>query len=153
MAQRRATFLTYGNDDRSNELRTFIEEAGIILSVRDLKTQPMSVRELTKLLGHLPLMNFLNMGSPAFHSNGLEDTLPPRENVMRMIAEDQSLLRTPIVTTSRLLTVGYDKKKVSEMLQIGQDAAQIVGEGYREQPRKNGGQHGGQRTGASAGGK
>jgi arsenate reductase-like glutaredoxin family protein len=152
MAQRRATFLTYGNDDRSNELRTFIEGAGILLTVRDLRTQPMSVRELSKLLGHLPLMNFLNMGSPAFHANGLDDTLPPRENVMRMIAADQSLLRTPIIMTVRLLTVGYDKKKISEMLQIGEDAAQIVGEGYREQPRKNGqhGQHG-QRSGASAG--
>jgi arsenate reductase-like glutaredoxin family protein len=151
MAQRRATFLTYGNDDRSNELRTFIEEAGILLTVRDLRTQPLSVRELSKMVGHLPLMSFLNLGSPAFHANGLDDTLPPREDLLRMIVQDQTLLRTPVVMTTRLLTIGFDKKKISEMLQIGENAAQIVGEGYREQPRKNGGQHSGQRAGASSG--
>ncbi len=135
MAQRRASFMTYGDDEQCNEIRKFIEEAGILLTVRDMKSDPLSVTELNKLLGHIPVTHFLNQVSPSFAKKGLDKGIPEREEVIRMIAEDPSLLRRPIVKTTRLIMAGCDKKKLTEMLQLNQNS-NVVNEGYREQPRR-----------------
>ena len=141
MAQKRASFMTYGNDERSEAIRQFIEEAGVQLDIRDWKKSPPTVAELRKLLGHIPIKHFLNPTSPSYAKKKLDEAIPSREEVLAMIVEDPSLLRRPMVKTSRLLTVGYDKKKISEMLQLDASDANTVGEGPREQPRRSSGNH------------
>ena len=118
MPEKRAKFLTYGEDERCEEIRKFIEGAGIRLIVRDMKTDPPSVDELKSLLGHISLTHFLNPASEAYSQKGLDKGLPERDEVFRLMAEDPSLLRRPIIKSVRLITAGCDKKKISEMLQI-----------------------------------
>lgn len=133
-----ATYMTYGNDERCAEIRKFIEDAGVILKVRDLKDNPLSEFELDRLLGHIPMVHFLNQASPAFRKNKLDEALPERDEVLRLIAEDPSLLRRPIIKTARLFTVGCDKKKIAEMLQIsrnGQSVNESAGNSQRKVSR------------------
>jgi len=121
MPQKRATFMTYGNDERCDEIRKFIEGAGIILDIRDLSKHPLTLDELDHTFGHIPLTYFLNPASNEYARLGLERGLPDRRDLLQLMAENPGLLRRPIVTNARLLTVGCNKDKIAEMLQINRN--------------------------------
>ena len=118
MALQRATFITYGNDEACASTKEFIEGSGIILDVRNLDEKPFTYDELSHLIGYLSLSHFLNAASPAYSKQNLDKELPPRREVLRMMVEDHTLLRRPIIQAARLITVGCDHQKISEMLQI-----------------------------------
>lgn len=137
MPEKRAKFLTYGKDERCEEIRKFIEDSGIRLIVRDMKSDPPSVEELRSLLGHISLAHFLNPASEAYSRFGLDKGLPARDELFRMMAEDPSLIRRPILKTVRLITAGCDKKKISEMLQINANGEAVEVKVHERQPRLN----------------
>ncbi|UCC44286.1 MAG: hypothetical protein JSU65_14460 [Candidatus Zixiibacteriota bacterium] len=122
MAPKRATFYSYGEEERCQAIRKFLEDAGVILDIRDIEKDPLTVGELDKLLGHGNMANFLNKLSERYVQAGLDKRMPERDELLKMIAEDNDLLRRPIVTTQRLKTVGCDKKKIKEMLQLDRAA-------------------------------
>ncbi len=124
MAPKRAKMFSYGNDQRCNEVRKFIEDAGILLDVRDLEQQPLSRWELTQLVGNLNLDHFIDKMSEAYDKHHLDKAELSRNEVLDLIVEDNSLLRRPIIQSSRLLTVGCDRKKIAEMLQINSNGQQ-----------------------------
>ncbi len=121
MAPRRAQFLTYGEDELCAETKKFIEGAGIILEVRDIGKQPLSEQELSHLIGHIEITHFLNTLSDSYTKYRLDKHLPAREDIIRLMAKDHTLLRRPIVRSTRLLTVGCDKRKIADMLRISPD--------------------------------
>ncbi len=148
MAPKRARYYTYGDEEHHKEIRKFIEDSGVLLISRDFKKMPLSYAELDKILGHYHLGSFLNKMSKAYHKNGLDEKLPDRTELIEMIAEDNTLLRCPLIMTSRLLTVGGDKKKIAQMLQIGANGM-AADEGVpkpiveQRKGRQNGGGHSG----------
>ena len=109
MAPKRAKFYSYGQDTLCVETREFIEKAGVLLDVRDIEKQPLSILELKRLFGHINIKHFLNNLSESYSKLGLDKDLPPREKILQMMADDHTLIRRPIVQTMRLLTVGCDK--------------------------------------------
>lgn len=125
MPQKRATFMTYGNDERCDEIRKFIEDAGIKLDIRDLSKRPLTFDELDHMFGHIPLTYFLNPASNEYTRLGLERGLPDRRDLLQLIAENPGLLRRPIVRNTRLLTVGCNKDKIAEMLQINRNGEPV----------------------------
>ncbi|HUV31623.1 MAG TPA: ArsC/Spx/MgsR family protein [Acidobacteriota bacterium] len=126
MAPKRAQFLTYGDDERCHDARKFIEDAGVMLDVRDIAENPLSVYELDGLLGYWDISHFLNRMSEAYSKYGLDKKLPGRDELLDLIAKDHTLLRRPIVRSGRLMTVGYDRRKISEMFRINQNGDRNV---------------------------
>ena len=122
MAVRQAKYLTYGNDEQCAEIKKFIEEAGVILDYRDIEKKPLSEDELRGIMGHLEASHFINPASDSFEKYQLAEGLPERDKLIKMVAQDHTLLRRPIIRTARLLTVGCDKQKISEMLRLNGDA-------------------------------
>jgi arsenate reductase-like glutaredoxin family protein len=118
MSLKRATFYTYNNDSACNDIKNYIEEAGVVLNIRDLEKQPFSSDELTKLMGHINLNHFVNKMSSSYSKINSDNGKLDRNHAIELILEDPSLLRVPIVKSTRLMTVGCDKKKIAEMLQI-----------------------------------
>lgn len=118
MAPKRATFITYGTDDKCLETRRFIENAGIDLDVRDLLKKPFTEDEAFRLLGNWDVLLFLNPASEAFEKHGLDTNMPNRQEIAKLIAAEPTILRRPIIKNARLMTIGCDKRKISEMLQI-----------------------------------
>ena len=118
MAPKRATFLTYGNDEKCRETCKFIEEAGVLLKVRDISKEPLSRYELAQIVGHLDISHFLNSLSPAFKKNNLDKGPVDRSQILDLMVSDHTLIRHPIVTTIRLTMVGCDRDKISDMLQL-----------------------------------
>lgn len=122
MPQRHVTYITYAEDDRCREIRRLIEEAGIIVDVRDLGAQPLSREELDQVLGHIDPRHYLNPLSKAYAKHKLDTGLPPRDELLQLIAEDNTLLKRPIIKTNRLMTIGCDKEAVAVMLQISPES-------------------------------
>jgi len=124
MAPKRAQFLCYGDDGICIEVMKFIQDAGVILDVRDIGKDPLSEEELYKLVGHLQITHFLNTLSDAYTKYRFDKRLPEREEIIRLMAKDHTLIRKPIIKSSRLLTVGCDRRKIAEMLQISPNGQQ-----------------------------
>jgi arsenate reductase-like glutaredoxin family protein len=118
MPLKRATYLTWGEDEQCADTRRFIENAGVLLDVRDLSKQPLSVVEIDKLIGHVHIDHFLNPMSATYAKHEMDKKTPTRNDMIRLIAEDYTLLRRPIIRNNRLFTIGCDKRKIAEMLQI-----------------------------------
>ena len=118
MAQKRATFITYGTDDRCLETKRFIENAGVDLDGRHLLKKQLTEDEALRLLGNWDAHLFLNPASESFEKHRLDETMPNRFELAKLIAADPTLLRRPIIKNARLMTIGCDKRKIAEMLQI-----------------------------------
>ena len=118
MAPKRATFYAYGNDTVCDDAKKFIQDAGVMLTIRNLEEKPLSVRELKGLIGHLDVKHFLNTAAPEYTKLNFEEKLNDRLELFELISANNSVLRRPIIRTVRLVTVGCDKKKLAEMLQI-----------------------------------
>ncbi len=117
MPLKRAEFLCYGDDDTCSDIRKFVEDSGVILSVRDIGREPLDETELRRLIGTLSVGHFLNPLSPSYGERGFDTATPDREEAIRAMAEDYTLIRRPIIRSTRLITIGSDKKRISEMLQ------------------------------------
>jgi len=128
MPQKRARYITINCDDQCAETRKFIEDAGILLDFRDLGKQPMNFEEIDKLVGHINITHFLNPMSKSYQKNGLDKELPEREAIISLIAEDNTLLKHPIIQTIRLITIGSNKEKISEMFQMNSNGNGNMGE-------------------------
>ncbi|MBU8932870.1 MAG: hypothetical protein KOO62_02575 [candidate division Zixibacteria bacterium] len=119
MVPRRAKMFVYGNDDvRCQEVQKFIEGAGILLEVRDTKEDPFHHQELMNLIGFLNISHFLNKMSESYTKHKLDEAKLSREEMIQLILDDHSLLRYPILQSTRLITVGCDQDKIANMLQI-----------------------------------
>ena len=121
MAPKRAQLVTYGDDGASADSRKFIEDAGVLLQVRDIGYKPLTELEVGALIGNLQITHFLNTLSDAYKKFRLDKHLPDRQDIIRLIAKDHTLLRRPIVRSARLVTIGCDKRKIAEMLLINSD--------------------------------
>ena len=126
MAPKRAMYISYGEDEKCDATKKFMEDSGVILQDRDLSKNHLSEFELIKLIGNLKLDHFINSSSPGYRENKLDSTQPDRIAIIKMIAADYTLLRRPIVKVGRLVLVGSDQKKISEMLQISGNGAEPV---------------------------
>ena len=126
MVSKRAKFFMFGKDDRCEEVRKFIEDAGILLIIRDLKVDPLSLKEIHNLVGYLFIEHFVDKTSPYYAKSGIEEVINDRDKVIEIIIKEQSLIKVPIVQSARLITIGCDKEKISNMLRI--DSHNINGE-------------------------
>jgi arsenate reductase-like glutaredoxin family protein len=74
--------------------------------------------EICRLLRHFDLKHFLNSQSKSYKKFNLHEDIPDRAEVLDLIADDNDLLIKPIIVSGRLMTVGFNKAKILEMLQI-----------------------------------
>ena len=140
MPSKRVLFLCYGSDDICKETYKFIEETGALINFRDIGKNPLSEHELESLIGNLEIGHFLNTLSESYTKNGLDKERPSRRELFQMMAKDYTLIRRPIVKASRLITIGFDRAKMSEMLQMSSNSVPMefpVHEQRRNPKRRN----------------
>jgi len=118
MPSQRVLFLCYGEDNVCSETVKYIEEFGVTVIVRDLSKNPMSEPELERLIGNLEINHFVNTLSESYEKNGWDKERPSRSEMIKSMAADCTLIRRPIIKSSRLITIGLDKSKISEMLSM-----------------------------------
>jgi arsenate reductase-like glutaredoxin family protein len=135
MMLKRVDFYAYPDDPSCEEVRQFLKSQELDIHVRDLKTRPLGVEELTKLMRHFETKHFVNISSKAFKKHQLDQGLPPRPELINLIATDNDLLKKPIIVAGRLMTVGCNRQKIMEMLQIKSNGAEPGGNGAENTSR------------------
>jgi regulatory protein spx len=147
---KRIDFYAYPDDMGCEEVKAFLETQELDIHIRDLKVRPLGAEELTRLMRHFDTKHFVNISSKAFKKYHLDQEIPPRQDLIKIMAEDNDLIRKPIIVAGRLMTVGCNRQKIMEMLQIksnGTGAPENGGESNsrdrdrsrdRERPRDNG---------------
>ena len=118
MPPKRAAYYTHGCDEQCAETKKFIEDHGVVIEFRDIEKNPLTSEELDKLIGHVAISHFINPAAANYQKQGLDKDGLDRDTVLSKLAEDNTLLKRPIIKTLRLVTVGVDKKRISEMLQL-----------------------------------
>jgi len=122
-------------DTQCGEIKEYLEQYEVHLQIRDITTQPLERTEISRLLRHFELNHFLNPESKLYKKNKLDVSTPLREDVYDMIASDNDLLRVPIIVYGRLMTVGCNRDKITEMLQLKNNGSNIPDEEPPKPPR------------------
>jgi len=118
---KRVDLYVYPNEQECEEITKFLKEQEVALHVRSIKERPLSVMEITQLFRHFDTKHFLNENSPAFKKHNLGLELPPRQELYELMAQDNDLIRRPVIVAGRLMVIGCNISKIKEMLQIRDD--------------------------------
>lgn len=116
--QKRVDIYTYPNEGACEDVRQFLETLDLDLRVRDLTKHPLTYDEITRIVRHIDIKHFLNAASKMYKKHQMERELPDRKQLIALMAEDNELIRKPIIISGRLMTVGCNRQKIMEMLQI-----------------------------------
>ncbi len=116
-------------------MRQFLQTQDLDLRVRDLTKQPLTYDELNRIIRHIDIKHFINVGSKAYKKHQLDRELPDRKQIITYMAEDNDLLRKPIIIAGRLMTVGCNRQKIMEMLQIKSNGSDPTENGRSENGR------------------
>jgi arsenate reductase-like glutaredoxin family protein len=121
MALKKVKYITYDEHEQCADIRNLIENAGIVLEIRDLSKEPLTEEEVARLISHFEIGHFLNPMSKSYKDLGFDKHTPSRDEIIKGIAGDYTLLRRPIIKNARLFTIGCNKKAISDMLQISRN--------------------------------
>jgi arsenate reductase-like glutaredoxin family protein len=108
-------------DEGCLDIKDFLQELDIYLDVRDISEKPLSYKEIEKLIRHLNIEHFINSSSPTYSKKNLDKGLPERNEMFQIFADNNDLLRIPIVVAGRLMVIGPNRHKIIEMLQLKSD--------------------------------
>jgi len=118
--KKRVTLYSNPDDTACREVEKFLMEQDVILNVHNVKTQPLDLDQISKLLRSFDLKHFYNSNG---HSKGnkkktTESEPLDRHTIMEKMASDNTLLHLPITYSGRLMTIGDNVKRIGIMLQI-----------------------------------
>ncbi len=115
-----------------DEIKEFLLSQDVKLQVRDIEANPLGRYEIIRLLKNFDLKHFLDTDSKIYKRNKIDKSMPERNEIIDMMVENNDLLRVPILVAGRLMTIGSNREKITEMLQIRNSGSNSVKE---ERPR------------------
>ncbi len=111
-------------DPYCTEIEKFLRGFRIVLEIHDIRSKPLNARQLSRLLGYGDLCHFLNSNGKSSKLKDLDTSIANRDQILEMIAGDNALLQKPIIVSGRLMTFGYDRRTIMNMLQLTMDDSQ-----------------------------
>ena len=119
---KRATIYSDPDDPGCASIEKLLNEEDVILKVHDIKAKPLDYKRLSELLRHFNLEHFYknsSNGNSGRSGRGKTANMEmSRQEILQQIADDNSLLKLPIVVSGRLMTVGDNFERIKIMLQI-----------------------------------
>jgi arsenate reductase-like glutaredoxin family protein len=106
------------DDPRTPDYISFFENLDVVLKTHDIKKRPLQKERILKLICHYDLGNFLNPDNKLYKKHKLDSNSISRDELAELIEQDNFLLRLPIIVIGRLLTVGFNEKRIHEMLLV-----------------------------------
>ena len=100
------------------EIKELLEQQDLKLEIRDLSIKPLEADEIAALIRHFDLRHFLNTSSKTYIGKKLDKTIPDRNEIIQLMADDNDLIKKPIIVAGRLMVVGPNRHKIMEMLQL-----------------------------------
>jgi arsenate reductase-like glutaredoxin family protein len=75
----------------------------------------LSVDELDRLFGDRPLEPFLNTRHELYRTRDMKRGLPPRDEMLQLIAASPNLMRRPLLVAGDEIVIGFDEAKYREL--------------------------------------
>ncbi len=85
-------------------------ELGVDVEWRMYDKEPLSKRELEALIGTRPVEDFLNPRSTPFRKLGLKGKALSKREALRLMLEDQNLLKRPLLVKGDTYIFGLDEE-------------------------------------------
>lgn len=123
---RQIEIYTYQEDDKISELKDTCEENHIRYFIRDLKKEPLSAGQLSNLLKNYDIKHFIidnGNGSRKLIDN--LKTIPREEVLEKLAANNNKMLKSPIIVAGRLTTVGINWETIRHILYLEEDGAEL----------------------------
>ena len=95
--------------------KSFLTEQGAELETIDLN-QGLSIEQLGKIIGKRDYRKFLNTRNELYRNMKMKDHPPSRQDALRLMSENPNLIKRPIVIKGRMIVLGFDPERLSEML-------------------------------------
>lgn len=118
---RRVDLYVYPNEQECEDITEYLKEQEVELFVRDVRERPLNIDEITQLFRHFDAKHFLNENAASFGRHKLGQTLPPRRELYELMAQDNDLIKRPVIVAGRLMVIGGNIAKIREMLQLRDD--------------------------------
>lgn len=104
-------FVCYPRCSTCQKAKAFLDERGLVYTLRDIKEQPPTVDELRlwRSVSGLPLKKFFNTSGLQYKALALKDRLPAmtEEEQLALLATDGMLVKRPLLVTSEQVLVGF----------------------------------------------
>ena len=71
---------------------------------------------LDKLIGTRDYRLFLNSRNELFRERGMKENPPPREEALRLMAENPNLIKRPIMVKGNKILLGFDEEEWGGMV-------------------------------------
>ncbi len=107
----------YNPDDPNSKAHIeFFENLDVVLKAHDVKNKPLIAAQISKLICYYDLRHFLDSNHKLYKKHKLDTAALSRDEILGLIEQDNLLLRLPIIVIGRLSTIGFNEKRIREML-------------------------------------
>ena len=93
-----------------------MQSQGAELEEREYGRQPLTEKELDAIIGDGPVTDFLNTRTALYRERKMKDNPPSREEAIRLMVEDQNLLRRPVTIKGKRKVAGFDEAALKALL-------------------------------------
>jgi arsenate reductase-like glutaredoxin family protein len=76
----------------------------------------LSVEQLESLIGKRDYRSFLNTRNELYRERGMAENPPPREEAIRLMAENPNLIKRPIIVERGRMVLGFNEDEIKELL-------------------------------------
>ena len=91
-----------------------LREKGASFEEIDLN-RGLSADELEKLIGKRDYRLFLNSRNELYRERGMKENPPPREEAIRLMAENPNLIKRPIAVKGGKMVLGFDEQELKAL--------------------------------------
>lgn len=113
-------FLCYPRCSTCQKAKKWLEEQGIAVDVRDIKSERPTGDELRAWHAHsgLPLKRFFNTSGTQYKALGLKDRLPDmtEDEQLALLATDGMLVKRPLLVGDGFVLVGFKQDEWEQAL-------------------------------------
>lgn len=94
--------------DTCRRFKAALEAAGAAFDDREINAAPLTAAEVAALIGDRPVKDFLNTRNELYRERGMAKSPPDRATAIALIAEQNNLLRRPVLVVGDTVLTGND---------------------------------------------
>lgn len=79
-------------------------------------SEGLSVEQLDKVIGRRDYRLFLNSRNALYRERGMKQNPPPRDEALRLMADNPNLIKRPIVKKGNRLVLGFDEPALEKLI-------------------------------------
>ena len=93
-----------------------LSQAGVPFQSRELFREPLNEAEVRAILGERSPREVVSLRSAKARELNFREQLPDDDTLIKLLAAEPGLWRRPVITIGNELSVGYNAKRIQELI-------------------------------------